>query len=142
MPTQSLRQAKREDIPEISRVRNAVRENRLFEGMTISAEEVREAIEETGRGWVLESDGEIAGFAIGNAATSSIWALFVHPNAEGRGYGQRLHQVMVEWLWAQGAEVLWLTTDPGTRAERFYERLGWQRAGKGDFGEIRLELRR
>jgi GNAT superfamily N-acetyltransferase len=76
---------------------------------------------ELGRGWVVEIQGGIVGFAIANATDGNVWALFVHPDHERRGYGRRLHDVMVSWLWEQGALKLWLTTDPGTRAQGFYE---------------------
>jgi ABC-type lipopolysaccharide export system ATPase subunit len=42
-----------------------VRENRLV-SVVIADEEVREALERTGRGWVVESDGDVVAFAIGN----------------------------------------------------------------------------
>ncbi|MBM0107752.1 GNAT family N-acetyltransferase [Steroidobacter sp. S1-65] len=123
------------------RVRMAVHENRLV-SMQLSARDYVVAIEETGRGWVVESEGDIVAFAIGDTVEGSIWALFVEPGHEGKGFGRRLHDVMVEWLWEQGHERLWLTTDPGTRAERFYEAAGWRRVGLSSRGEIRFELAR
>jgi GNAT superfamily N-acetyltransferase len=66
----------------------------------------------------------------------------VHPDHEGRGYGRALHDAMVEWLWSQGLHTLWLTTDPGTRAQKFYERAGWQLVGPASHGEQRYELHR
>lgn len=134
-----LRQALASDIPGIQRVRTAVRENRLV-STVITDEDVREAIEETGRGWVVESSGEIMGFSIGNALNGNIWALFVHPDHERRGYGRLLHDTMLEWLWAQGLDRLWLTTAPHTRAQRFYEAAGWTLIGWTDQGELRFEL--
>ena len=50
--------------------------------------------------------------------TGNVWALFVDPRHEGRGYGRRLHDTMVTWLWERGHQRLCLTTEPGTRAER------------------------
>ena len=38
------------------------------------------------------------------------------------------------------ARQLWLTTDPGTRAEAFYRSLGWRPCGIVPDGELRLEL--
>src|SRR5687768_15326914 len=102
------------------RVRMAVRENRLTPGAIGEDEYVRE-IEITGRGWVVVDDGEIVGFAIGNRDTGNIWALFVDPGHEGRDHGRRLHAAMVEWLFAQGLPRLRLSTEPGTRAQKFYE---------------------
>jgi GNAT superfamily N-acetyltransferase len=135
-----LRQAIFSDVSDIQRIRHSVRENRLV-STSISDEQVREAIEKTGRGWVIESEGEIVAFAIGNAESGNIWALFVHPNHERRGYGRLLHDTMVEWLYSRGLERLWLTTEPGTRAQRFYEAAGWERVGLTDRGELRFERR-
>ena len=138
---QPVRVAVRADIGGMQRVRRAVRENRLVSTVIRDAD-VQEAIERTGRGWVVEADGELVGFAIGNRDNGSIWALFVHPDHEGRGYGSALHDAMVAWLWTQGLDLLWLTTEPGTRAQRFYERAGWVLAGAAEHGELRFELRR
>jgi len=136
-----LRQARREDIPAIHRVRMSVRENRLVSRVITDAD-ILEAIEVLGRGWVVESQGEIVAFAIGNATDGNIWALFVEPEYERRGYGRQLHDTMVAWLWSQGLGSLWLTTDPGTRAQRFYEAAGWKRTDTTQRGEARLELHR
>ena len=135
-----LRVALASDIAAIQSVRASVRENRLV-STVITDEHVRIAIEETGRGWVVEEDGTIVAFAIGNATNGNIWALFVRPECEGRGYGRQLHDAMVDWLWSAGLDRLWLTTDRGTRAQRFYEAAGWQLMGTTDRGELRYELR-
>lgn len=123
------------------RVRMSVQENRLV-SMQLTDADYIEAIESRGRGWVIELDGTIVAFAIGDASNASIWALFVEPGFEGRGFGRQLHDEMVSWLWQQGHERLWLTTDPGTRAQRFYAAAGWQMTGAGSHGEVRLELYR
>lgn len=122
----------------IQHVRHAVRENRLV-STRISDEDVRIAIEQTGRGWVIESDGEVIAFAIANATNGNVWALFVHPDHERRGHGRTLHDTMVDWLRAQGIRRIWLTTEPGTRAQSFYEAAGWQLVGPTDHGELRYE---
>jgi GNAT superfamily N-acetyltransferase len=133
-----IRIATRNDIDAIGEIRNSVRENRLTSSV-ITAEDVRIAIEEQGRGWVAEDAGRVVAFAIGRAADRNVWALFVHPDFEGRGYGRALHAEMVNWFNANGSGPIWLTTDPNTRAERFYLRLGWRVVGEAEFGEIRLE---
>lgn len=137
----ALREACAADIPAIQRVRHSVRENRLV-SCTIADEEVREMMEVHGRGWVVEEAGEIVAFAIGDARDGNIWALFVAPAHERRGHGRRLHEAMVAWLFARGLERLWLSTDPHTRAQGFYEAAGWRRAGDGEHGEVRYELER
>lgn len=137
----AVRQALVDDIAAMHAVRLAVRENRLVHSRVVEADYVG-AIAPPGRGWVVAARGETVGFAVANAATGNIWALFVHPAHEGRGYGRRLHDTMVEWLWSSGCDSLWLTTEPGTRAERFYRAAGWTYAGASERGEARFELRR
>jgi GNAT superfamily N-acetyltransferase len=135
-----MRQAVAADIAGMHRVRMSVHENRLV-SRQLSEQDYRVEIETTGRGWVIELDGTIVAFAIGNAATGSIWALFVEPGYEGRGYGRQLHDTVVDWLRQQGHDQLWLTTGPGTRAARFYEAAGWRQVGESA-GELRYELRK
>ena len=136
-----LRQATVSDVPAIQRVRRSVRENRLV-SMTIADEDVREAIDHTGRGWVIELEAGVVAFAIGNARTGNIWALFVHPDHEHHGYGRALHDTMIDWLWSQGLSRLWLTTGAGTRAQQFYEAAGWRLVDRTDSGELRYERTR
>jgi len=140
-PVATLRRAFAADIPAMHRVRLAVRENRLV-STAITDADYRQAIAHSGCGWVAEVQGEVVGFAVGNRITGNIWALFVHPDHEGRGYGRKLHDEMVAWLWSQGLQRLWLTTEAGTRAEGFYLRAGWTPAGTTDRGELQLELAR
>lgn len=121
------------------RVRMSVQENRLV-SMVLTERDYVVAIEQTGRGWVLELRGEIVAFSVANAQNGSIWALFVEPGHEGRGYGRQLHDAAVAWLWERGHHRLWLTTDAGTRAEKFYEAAGWQRTEAESGREVRFEL--
>ena len=136
-----LRLAIASDIPEIQRIRHSVRENRLV-STVIRDRDVQEAIESRGRGWVVELSGELVAFAIGDAQSGNIWTLFVHPDHQGKGFGRQLHDAMLEWLWSQDLDHLWLTTEPRTRAQRFYESAGWQLVGPAENGELRYEMRR
>ena len=136
-----LRLAIASDIPEIQRIRHSVRENRLV-STVIRDRDVQEAIESRGRGWVVELSGELVAFAIGDAQSGNIWALFVHPDHQGKGFGRQLHDAMLDWLWSQDLDHLWLTTEPRTRAQRFYESAGWQLVGPAENGELRYEMRR
>ncbi|MBK7350189.1 MAG: GNAT family N-acetyltransferase [Gemmatimonadetes bacterium] len=137
----ALRQALLSDIPAMQRVRHAVRENRLV-SLVIPAEAYREAIEDTGRGWVIEVDDEVVAFAVVNARTGNVWALFVDPAHERCGFGRRLLDTLVAWGWSVGLKRLHLSTAPGTRAEGFYEAAGWRRTGLTPDGEVAFELRR
>ncbi|MBL0123201.1 MAG: GNAT family N-acetyltransferase [Betaproteobacteria bacterium] len=134
-----LRQAIRQDIPAMHRVRLAVRENRLTSSVITEAHYVP-AIEKTGRGWVIEADGKVVAFAVGNAETGNIWALFVDPDYEGRGYGRRLHEAMVNWLFSGKLKRLYLSTGSNTRAQRFYETAGWLGKGLQPDGDMHYEL--
>ena len=134
-----LREATRADLAGIWRVRYAVIENTLAPGR-IEDDEVIGQLETSGRGWVVEEDGEIVAFAIGDARGANVWALFVDPRAEGRGHGSRLHDTMVEWLWTNGLDTLWLVTGAHTKARGFYERRGWRCAGTAGRNLVRLEL--
>src|SRR3954470_948590 len=134
-----LREATRADLAGIWRVRYAVVENTLAPGR-IEDDEVIGQLETSGRGWVVEEDGEIVAFAIGDAKGANVWALFVHPLAEGRGHGSRLHDTMVEWLWTNGLDTLWLNPGADTRARGFYERRGWRCVATSGRNQVRLAL--
>ena len=95
----------------------------------IGDDEVVEAIERTGRGWVVEVGSQVVAFAIGNVEAGNIWALFVDPAHERQGHGRRLHDEMLAWLWSRGLQRLHLSTEAGTRAERFYAAAGWRPLG-------------
>jgi GNAT superfamily N-acetyltransferase len=133
-----LRQALTADIPGIWQVRYSVTENTLTPGR-ISNEEVRAAIEDSGRGWVIEDEGRIEAFAVGNATTGNVWALFVRPQAQGRGFGSMLHTAMLDWFRTQSTEKLWLSTDANSMARKFYNKHGWQCVGPYGDNEVKYE---
>ncbi|MBW3570374.1 MAG: GNAT family N-acetyltransferase [Gemmatimonadetes bacterium] len=140
-PDVRIRVATAADVDAMQRIRVAVRENRLADPAMVQPHHVLEKIGREGRGWVAEDEGRIVGFAIGDLARSNVWALFMDPEFEGRGIGRRLHDQMMDWFFASGAERVWLSTDPGTRAEAFYRAAGWEPAG--DYrGEARYEMSR
>jgi GNAT superfamily N-acetyltransferase len=134
-----LRQARREDIPAMQRIRGSVQENRLI--AEISDSEYLHFIEVHGRGWVVEAEDVVVAFGVCRL-DGTIWALFVHPAHEKRGYGRQLHDAMIVWLWSHGVEQAHLTTEPGTRAERFYRAAGWTFSGTTRGGESRYVLAR
>ncbi len=134
----NVRTAAAADVPAMHRVRFAVRENRLSDSTPISEHSYLPHVA-TGGAWVAEVDGRIVGFAAIYLSTNSVWALFVHPDAEGLGLGRALHEHMLRWSSDQGMRQLWLTTSPGTRAEIFYRRLGWFEAPSADSGDVRFE---
>ena len=131
----SIRLAAASDIAAMHRIRLAVRENRLADGSAIG-EDAYVPFVAAGSAWVAEANNGIVGFAALDFGRGRVWALFVAPGSEGAGIGRALHDRLV----AQASRPLWLTTSPGTRAETFYERAGWRRAGVTSQGELRFEL--
>lgn len=135
-----IRQATRNDIPALVMVRAAVKENILT--TTITHERIAEGLDVRGRGWVAEHEGQIVGFSMADREESMIWALFLLPEYERRGLGRMLLERAVEWLWLEGCERIWLTTESASRAEGFYSHLGWDKTGITEKGEIRFEIQR
>ena len=134
-----IRTASEADVPEMHRIRLSVRENRLPDPSLVQPDDYLPMLTSRGRGWVAELDGTIAGFAVADRTRANIWALFVEPACEARGVGRALHDAMMDWIFGAGVERVWLSTDPGTRAERFYRSAGWRYVGD-QHGEARYEL--
>ena len=135
-----IREAQVADIPRISEVRLAVKENVLNNPGLVTYDDYVSYLTHRGKGWVAEGDGRIGGFAIADLQDHSIWALFVHPDFDRQGVGRALHDSMLSWYFAQTTEPVWLSTAPGTRAEGFYRRAGWRETGRTRNGDVRFEL--
>lgn len=133
-----IREATRDDIPDLMEVRYAVRENRL--SSDVSLERLWAGLESRGKGWVVEKEGQIVGFSMADREESMIWALFLLPEWERRGLGKALLERALDWLWSEGCESIWLTTEPGSRAAGFYTHLGWRATEITEKGEVRFEL--
>lgn len=136
----TLRQALESDIPQLHEVRMAVRENVLNNPALVTEADYRRFLTTEGRGWLWEADGRVAGFAIVDTVSHNVWALFIHPDFEGKGIGKALQQTMLRWYFTQTGHTLWLSTGPGTRAEEFYRRTGWTETGLTKGGETRFEM--
>jgi GNAT superfamily N-acetyltransferase len=129
------------DIAQIQVVRHTVKENTLSDPALVPDADVFDFITRRGRGWVCESDGQILGFAIVDLIEHNIWALFLRPECERLGIGERLQTMMLDWYFEQTQETVWLGTAPGTRAEGFYQHTGWTRAGMHGQREVKFEMR-
>ena len=135
-----FREAQTNDIKQIQLVRNAVKENVLSNPGLVTDKDCVEYLTLRGKGWVCENDGTIIGFAIADLIDNNIWALFVHPDFEGNGIGKILHDTMMDWYFTQQKEIVWLSTDANTKAEKFYRKQGWKETGMYGKTEIKFEM--
>ena len=135
-----FREALIADIPQIQVVRHSVKENILSNPALVTDEDCIEFLTVRGKGWVCEADNTIAGFAIADLKEYNIWALFLHPDFEGKGIGKELHRLMMDWYFSQTNHTAWLGTAPDTRAQEFYMQQGWKNAGTVNKGEIKFEM--
>jgi GNAT superfamily N-acetyltransferase len=80
--------------------------------------------------WV--EDARVVGFSAADPRNGNIVALFVEEGYERRGIGRALFERACDVLVTASCPRLWLTTWPGTRAERFYRAAGWRVVGEDD----------
>lgn len=130
------REANVEDIVALSEVRLSVKENALSNPQRITFEMYQTYLSEIGKGWLCEVNGSVVGFSVASLKDASIWALFVKPEYEREGIGTKLLKLATEWLFKAGAPTISLSTEVKTRADNFYERLGWKRGAIREDGEV------
>lgn len=127
-PRFQWRRAEAADIPAMSALRLAVKENVLSNPARITPQMYLDHLDAQGCSWVcLLDDGRLVGFSSAARADGSIWALFVAPEFEGLGAGKALLRLATDWLFAQGHVRVVLGTGINTRADRFYLAQGWTR---------------
>ncbi len=134
-----IKAARIEDIQAIQVIRNSVTENTLSNPKLVTDGDCEAFITVRGKGWVGIVDQNIVGFAIADLRENNIWALFLDPKFERKGFGQQLHNTMLNWYFSQTKNTLWLGTAPGTRAAQFYRKAGWREAGTHG-NEIKFEM--
>jgi GNAT superfamily N-acetyltransferase len=130
-----IRKATREDIPRLFEIRGAVRENRLGDPGRVTVALCEWFIENSAF-WLWLEDGRVQGFSAADPRDGSIFALFADPAYEGRGIGRKLLPLACETLRIAGYRYAMLTTEPSTRAERFYRQNGWIEIGRKGDGQI------
>jgi GNAT superfamily N-acetyltransferase len=129
--TMTCRIIEEEDLPELFDLRGTTRENpyprEALRGIGITEESTAALLSTTSRGWLCESGGSKAGFAIGDGKTGEMCVVAVAPIFEGQGVGSRLLDAVEGWLFSLGWKELWLWTssDPKKRAYSFYIRRDW-----------------
>jgi GNAT superfamily N-acetyltransferase len=141
-PEYSFREATRSDIPAMKQIRDHVRENALASGFVIGETDYEQALFRDGKGWVCLRGHEIVGFSCGRTTYKDVWALFLHEDHECKGIGNKLMEMLENWMFSQGCGEIVLSTTPGTRAERLYRRRGWAFSGFRSNGEVEFRLRK
>ena len=128
------------DVAAMQAVRLAVRENILSDPSKVTDEDVLAYITRRGKGWIYKTGSELVGFAIADLVDHNIWALFLLPSFEGKGIGRQLLETMLRWYFEQTDHPVWLSTERGTRAEKFYSKAGWKNMGAYGPIEIKFEM--
>jgi GNAT superfamily N-acetyltransferase len=126
-----IRKATKDDIPRIMQIRAGVRENRLRDPTSVTVEDVGWYVDNAGV-FVWVEEERIVGFSAADPRNGNIFGLFVEQDYEGRGIGRALFEQACEVLVRSCCRRMWLTTWPGTRAERFYRQAGWHVVGEDD----------
>jgi ribosomal protein S18 acetylase RimI-like enzyme len=140
-PSPNTRRATHADVPRIMEIRHAVRGNRLFDPNSVTAADCIAFIDRAVM-WVwTDPASEVQGFSASDPRDGSIWALSVDPANEGRGIGRALLALACSTVRSAGIAAATLTTEPGTRAERFYRMNGWIETGRSAKGDIVFQRR-
>jgi GNAT superfamily N-acetyltransferase len=135
-----IREATIKDIRQMHLVRCSVNENRLSNPNIITQKDYAEYLNIRGKGWIVEVDKEIVGFAIVDLIANNVWALFIQPGYDRKGLGKRLHDKMINWYFNKTVKTIWLSTTANTRAENFYRLAGWEQNGLQPNGELMFEM--
>jgi GNAT superfamily N-acetyltransferase len=130
-----IRRARPADQARVTEIRNSVTENVLGDSSRVTVEQQYKWFERTPGIWVWEEDGRILGFSAADTRDGTIWALFMDPAHEGRGIGRQLFEKACAVLREAGHRTATLTTQPGSRADRFYQAAGWKVVGTSERGE-------
>jgi ribosomal protein S18 acetylase RimI-like enzyme len=119
-------------------IRHGVHENRLRDPTSVTAADCAAFIDRAEM-WVWLEDGQIQGFSAGDPRDGSIWALIVDPASEGRDIGRALFALACDTVRFAGFDTATLSTEPGTRAHKFYRLHGWLETGRSAMGEVMFQ---
>lgn len=140
MATMVIREMQPGDVKAAHVIRLNVRENRLSDPSLVTEEDYHAFMARDTMSWVCEVEGTLAGFVMVDVEKQNLWALFVAPQHEGKGAGRALHQAMAS-AYFRRTDRLRLTTEPASRAERFYRSAGYVALGMASNGkEMIFEL--
>lgn len=96
----AIRVAAHDDVPELMRIRSAVRENVLADRAKVPASAYYDLLSRA-RIWLWDEDG-VRGFCAADPSNGTVWALFVDPRHEGLGIGRQLLAMGSRDVWEAG----------------------------------------
>ncbi len=130
--TYIIRPATPADVGFILALRYQAVENKLYR--VITHDMLLDALRKDCRAWVAEDEDRVIGFSLGNKRRKMLWGLFVTPAYQNQGIGKALLNIAVQWLQQEArycflfpCKKIWLETEINSRAETFYQSLGWKR---------------
>lgn len=127
-----FREVTADDVHDLFLVRISTDENPMsleeLEQAGYTEQFVKEKLRSEFKGWLCEADGRTVGFTVGNRESDEMLVIAVLPAYINRGIGSRLLSMVERWLFANGNDRIWLTTDIDTklRAYSFYRKNGWR----------------
>jgi len=140
-----IRAATQDDVDTLFNIRTRVVQNHLsveqMAQLGITPQVLADSIREAPCAWVAEVDGVAAGFSMADVEDGCVFAAFIRPEFEGHGLGRRL-MAQAEALLFQHHQQIWLETAEASRANGFYQRLGWRVVEQLPQGDIRMEKHR
>lgn len=142
----TIREATVSDVPGLFDVRCSVRENHMSRDQLARVGITLDSVSTMISGGdyaapVIEEDGGLVAFAMAHLSEGYVFALFVRPDYENRGFGSALLDRMEATHKERGATRAWLSTgqNAGMRAHEFYRARGWIVEGSLPDGQIRYE---
>ena len=133
-----MEKASHNDIAALIEIRAAVRENILRDLAKVPDTAYHWFIDHSTI-WIWRENDRILGFAAADPRDGTIWALFLRPEAQGRGIGTALLNQTLDDLRTQGWRQATLWTDADSRAARFYQTWGWRHISARQ-GEVLLQI--
>jgi len=93
----------------------------------------------------IAAGDELAGFVMAfrdpEAGIFYVWRFMIDARFQGRGYGRRAMELLLDEARSDGVDEVTLNVVPGDgSALEFYRRLGFEETGDVDHGELRLRL--
>lgn len=128
-------------LKDVYDIRFSVHEN-LVHGHQIQYLQREQALDDIrqGGGWICKKNNDCVGYGLGIFIPEPlIGGLFVKPDYHHKGIGSHLLSLVTTWFFEQDTAEISLTTDAGSKAERFYRQRGWQPAGVDEFGQLILK---